>query len=208
MMSNAQVFIVAFIVSYAGSIPPGSINISVMQLSVRGYRSAAISLGLGAVLIEMIYAGTAVRFLQFLKIQESLYFILQIITGIGLIVLGIINFISKNGPHNTASKISIKRRAGFTKGLILGLINPLSIPFWLGVTTYLLDHGLISVDGNQFWWYLIGLASGTYALLGTVDLLGSRFQGIIQHAFLMNKLPGILFSLMGIYYLFMLWRLS
>lgn len=204
-MSGIQVFFVAFAVSYVGSVPPGSINVSVMQLSVKGQKSAAWALAFGAVLIELVYAGTAVAFLQLLMESEQIFFILKLITGMGLLTLGIINLLNQKETSLKEKDTQVNKRTGFSKGLVLGLINPLTIPFWLGLTTYLLDHAFISISGQLYVVYLVGLGAGTFALLITVELLGSRFRQIASNTFAVHTLPGILFALMGLYYLITLW---
>lgn len=204
-MSMLQVFLVAFVVSYIGSIPPGLINISVMQMSIQGHRAAALMLGLGAIMIEFLYAAIAITFLQLFQNNDTIYLVLQIVTAFGLIGLGISNYLSNTTSKSVGTMRRFRKRAAFTKGLLLGLLNPLTIPFWLGVTTYLLSTNWISLDGHFFWTYLAGLAVGTYILLITVDILGSKFQKISDNKFVVHKLPGILFTSMGLYYLVTIW---
>jgi threonine/homoserine/homoserine lactone efflux protein len=204
-MDLIQVFFVAFIVSYVGSIPPGSINITVMQMSVQQQRAAALAFGLGAVLIEFLYASAAVRFLQLLMDNERLFFYLQAVTATGLVALGIYNYLSHQDSLSFTPDKRMKKRNGFFRGIVLGLVNPLTIPFWLGVTTYLQSHGLIWLDGGLFWAYTIGLAIGTYTLLITVDILGSKFQKVADNQFIVHKLPGLIFMVMGVYYFYMIW---
>lgn len=199
-MSRIVVFFLAFGISFLGSIPPGSINISVMQLSIQQQRGAALSLALGAVLIESIYAGISLSFLQLLSEKELLYQILMWITGLGLMILGMINFFSSSSSKSFNHEKNTRKRNSFLKGVFLGLINPLSIPFWLGMTTYLSSNGWLHL-GSDSWFYIFGLASGTFFLMIMVDLLGSRFRAVADNRWVVHRLPGILFMIMGLYYL-------
>ncbi|MEL7147321.1 MAG: LysE family transporter, partial [Bacteroidota bacterium] len=134
-MSAYAVFVVATVVSFVGSIPPGTINISVMQLAILHRRSTAIALGAAAALVELFYAGLTVRFQLFLTENTNLMDYFHGIAGTAMIVLGVLNLLSKTKASDikTAHE-SIKKRNAFRKGLLLGIANPLTIPFWLAVT--------------------------------------------------------------------------
>lgn len=203
-----EVFTVAFIVSYLGSIPPGTINISVMQMSIQKQRRAALFFGLGASVIELIYVAITVKFQQFLYAHERLTFAFQIVTAVVLVALGIINLVSRITSQKFIPHGSIRRRTGFKRGVTLGLLNPMTIPFWLIVTNYLVTNNWVTVGGKNFWAYVTGLAAGTFILMVTVDFLGSKFQKISDNTFLVRKVPGILFMMMGIYSFWKIFMLS
>ncbi len=198
-MSFLQVFFVAFLVSYLGSIPPGTINVSVMQLSMKNHRRAALFLGLAASMVEFVYAGATVKFQQFLITHDFLKFYFQLITATVLIVIGVFNLLSKATSTNYMPKGEIRRRTGFKRGLILGILNPLTIPFWLAVTTYLETYGWITLASRNYWAYISGLAAGTFFLLICVDILGSKFQKVADNSFIVHKIPGMILTSMGVY---------
>jgi len=77
----------------------------------------------------------------------------------------------------------------------------MTIPFWLAITTYLENDGLINVSAFGFWAYLTGLSTGTFCLLLTVDALGKRFIKISDNKFLVHKMPGIMLIGLGVYFL-------
>ena len=86
-----QTLIVAFVVSYIGSIPPGTINVSVMQLAILNKRRAAVFFAFAASTVEFVYAGVTVQFHIFLNNNEVIADYFRIITSIALIGLGISN---------------------------------------------------------------------------------------------------------------------
>ena len=196
-----QTLIVSFVVSYIGSIPPGTINVSVMQLSMQRKHRAAIFLAFAASAIEFVYAGVTVQFHIFLNTNEHLANYFRIITSIALIGLGLWNILSKASASSVESKTDTTGRHGFYKGMILGILNPMTIPFWLAITTYLENDGWIDVSNFGFWMYLIGLSTGTFCLLLTVDALGKRFTKIADNSMLVHKVPGFLLLGLGVYFL-------
>lgn len=197
---STQVFIIAFVVSYLGSIPPGTINITSMQLSVQNHRRAAFFFALAASITEFIYAGVTVRLQIFLSEKPFFTEYFQIITALAMLALGVANLLTKTNSQSLLSKTTTpKGRNGFKLGVILGVLNPLTIPFWLAVTAYLQNHRLISLSGVNFWLYLSGISIGTFALLLTVNRLGARFTNIADNQLLVHRLPGIIFILIGLY---------
>lgn len=196
-----QTLIVAFVVSYIGSIPPGTINVSVMQLAILNKRRAAVFFALAASIVEFIYAGVTVQFHIFLNNNEVIADYFRIITSIALIGLGISNILSKSTSSSIKVDTKVTGRHGFIRGLILGVLNPMTVPFWLAITTYLENDGWIRVDEFGFWMYLIGLSTGTFCLLLTVNALGKRFTKVADNTFLVHKVPGIILLSLGVYFL-------
>ena len=197
---NLQTLIVAFVVSYLGSIPPGTINVSVMQLAIQKRRRAAIFLAFAASAVEFVYAGFTVQFQILLTSNPALATYFKVITSVALIGLGLWNIFSKMASESVIVK-GEKGRHGFLRGVLLGILNPMTIPFWLAITTYLENDSLVSVDGFCFWLYLIGLAAGTFCLLITVNALGSQFTKIADNKFLVKKVPGMMLLAIGCYFL-------
>jgi len=54
MMHLFQIFMVGLIFSFLGSIPPGTINLSVMQLGLKKQMQGALLFTLAAVLVEFV----------------------------------------------------------------------------------------------------------------------------------------------------------
>lgn len=195
-----EVFVVAFVISYLGSIPPGVANVSVMQMGIQNHKRAAVFFSLSASLVEFLYAGLTVKFQIFLQQSTKLENYFQIVTAVALIVVGIFSMRSKSGSADVHSTDVVRGRDGFRKGVILGFVNPMTIPFWLMVTAYLQNHNIIEVsDGPAYWTYLAGISSGTFLLLMTVLWLGNKFTRISDNQLLVHKVPGVLLIGLGIY---------
>lgn len=196
-----QTLIVSFAISYVGSIPPGTINVSVMQLSILKKHRAAIFLSIAASLVEFVYAGLTVQFHLYLNTHQEIANYFRVITAVALIGLGLWNLLATTTSSSIKVDTNLTGRHGFSRGLILGILNPMTIPFWLAITTYLENDGLIDVTALGFWTYLIGLSSGTFCLLLTVDALGKRFTQISENKYIVHRVPGFLLLGLGVYYL-------
>ena len=194
-----QVFLVAFIISYLGSIPPGVANVSVVQMAMKKHRRAAFFFSLSASLVEFLYAGLTVKFQIFLQTSTQMEDYFHAITAAALIGVGVLSLRSKAKSEDVNGQEIAKGREGFRKGIILGFLNPMTIPFWLMVTAYIQNHKVIPITGPAYWTYLAGISSGTFVLLMTVLWLGNKFTRISDNQLLVHKVPGILLIGLGIY---------
>ena len=196
-MSWVSIFLIAALVSFAGSIPPGSINMSVMQYAISGRKMAALSFALAACLVEFGYAIIAVQFQIFLSENTGIGFWFRVISGSVLIILGIYNLLKKTTIKEIQNKG--EKRGAFLKGTLVALANPLAIPFWLWVTLYLDSMGWIKLNDTNFMIYVTGVSMGTFLLLLTVTQLGTQFDSLRGNQTILYKVPGIIFIAMGIW---------
>lgn len=196
-MSWIILFGVAFFFSFIGSIPPGSINITTLQYAIEKRLKGAYYFAAAAALTEYLYAAIAVRFQIYLTENASISQYFQIISGSVLILLGILNMFKK--PTESVPTETGEKRNAFKKGVLLSLANPLAIPYWLMVTAYLQSMGWVTLTNQNFWLYVAGVSVGTFALLISVVHLGTRFTALQGNAFLIYRVPGLVFIAMGLW---------
>ena len=190
-------FFIGVFFSFLGSIPPGTINITTMQYAISNKKSAALSFALACALTEYLYAGIAVKFQIFLTESATIADNFQLISGIVLLLLGVINLTKKKLPEPEPQKG--EKRSAFKKGVLISLANPLAIPFWLAVTAYLQSMGWIILNGYNYLIYVAGISTGTFLLLFVAIQLGSKFTSIQSNRMIVYRIPGIIFLCMGIY---------
>ncbi|MEQ9425250.1 MAG: LysE family transporter [Cyclobacteriaceae bacterium] len=188
-------FFAALVVSYLGSIPPGMINVTTLQYSIEGRKSAAVSFIIACVLVEFIYTGIAVKFQMYLTENANINGYFQLITAAVLVGLGIVNLFKKK--LNNPKPVVGEKRSAFKRGTLISLGNPLAIPFWLAVTAYLQNQDLVVLTGIGFWVYLAGVSIGTFGLLITVVLVSRRFSLLMKNSTMVYRIPGLLFIGMG-----------
>lgn len=196
-MDLIWLFVVGFVCSYLGSIPPGVINISVLQYGLHGHRSLGLRFALAACLVEFVYATATVRFHLFLTEHQAFTENFELISGIVLVALGIGSL--ANSEKTPSEKAVAESPKAFRKGLLVGVSNLIVIPFWLGVTAYLQSNDVIHIDGYGLLIYVTGITAGTFFLMANVAYLSHRFQAIVENRKVVNKVPGIVLLLMGLY---------
>ncbi len=197
MIDILSTFLIGSIFSFMGSIPPGTINISVMQYSIAQKSRAAFYFILAALLVELIYASLTIKFQIFLSTHTLFTENFQIISALAMLILGTVNLSSRSKIKRFEKEQEL---IGFKKGFLIAIANPLTIPFWLAVTAYLQNNKMILIHTfSGFSAYVIGIATGTFLLLFLVRSVGYNFYRIAGNSFLVYKVPGIIFIFMGLY---------
>ncbi|HEX9649045.1 MAG TPA: LysE family transporter [Cyclobacteriaceae bacterium] len=195
-MEAITLFTIGLFFSYIGSIPPGSINISVLQLSMGGHRAAAVRFTLVAAVIEFVYAYIAVKFQQLILSSQMLQDNFKLIAAVVLIILGLLSLRSGSGQKRWEKKLE---SSGLRKGLMVSVANPLAIPFWIAITAYLETNNWISLNSSNEFIYIAGIAAGTIALLFTLVFLGSKASRFMTNQERAKKIPGFVLLGLGIY---------
>jgi threonine/homoserine/homoserine lactone efflux protein len=190
-------FALAFFFSFIGSIPPGTLNLSVVQLGLDNKLNVAWRFSLASALIEYPYAWLAVTFERWLTSSPWIVGHLQLITAIVMTVLGIFTWLSASKPTEFSTRFN---NSGFRRGIVLGILNPLAVPYWIGITAYLRSQQWIQL--STLWelhGYLLGVALGGFVLMMLLAFLARRIASRFRQSTLLKKIPGITLLLLGLY---------
>lgn len=190
-------FLIAFSLSFVGTIPPGVLSLTIVQLGLKEKINAAWRMAIAAALIEYPYAWIAVVFQDFLT--QSLEFTdsFHIISAVVMIALGVLNLWSSARPSKLSRKFE---ESGFRKGMVLALLNPLAIPFWMAMTVYLQTYGWVDLsDHFSLHAYLLGVSMGTLVLLMLLAYLAKKVVTHFNHNTYLQKMPGTVLILLGLY---------
>ncbi|MEM7109088.1 MAG: LysE family transporter [Bacteroidota bacterium] len=193
------IFILGFTFSFIGSIPPGTINLSVLQLSLEGHKPAALRFALAAAVFELPYAYLAVTFEELITTSPWIEANFRLLAALVMLTLGTITITShlRKTPQTMQSEV---KKYGFRKGVVLSILNPLAIPFWIGVTAYLKHQGWLALNSLfDTLGYIFAISMGTFSLLAVLALLGHVLSPYFKQNRVLNITPGVVFLLLGFY---------
>jgi threonine/homoserine/homoserine lactone efflux protein len=189
-------FSLAFSLSFVGSIPPGTINLTLLQLGLQNKIKTAFKFALAACAIDYPYAWIAVKFEKLIMNSAYINENLHILASLVMIILGIISVwpVSK-----TPSLVKIDfSNSGFRRGILLGILNPLAIPYWVAMTAFLRSENLIgNLDSVDLHAYLLGVFLGALCFLTILILLSKKLIGRFAQNQLLKRIPGILLLILG-----------
>lgn len=196
-MSILITFALAFLFSILGSIPPGTINLTIIQLGLEKKINIAWRLAAAAALIEYPYAWIAITFKTWILSSPVVLDNMKLITAIVMILLGAMNIFSSGNPSAVVQRF---QASGFRRGIMLGLLNPLAMPYWLGITAYLeAQHWIDISTAMHLHAYLTGISLGALVILIVFALLARRIVSISSYGTRFKKAPGFILLALGLY---------
>lgn len=196
-MELLNVFLLGVFFSFIGSIPPGTLNLSVLQLGLEGKTKAALRFALAVSIVEYPYTWIGIQFQHWITTSPMVIGNLQLITAVVMIALGLINLWSVSKPSHFIVRFN---ESGFRRGLILSLLNPMAIPFWIGVTAYLKVQGWL--DLSTVWLlhsYILGTSVGAMVLLVLFALMAQKLAPYVKNSPLIKRIPGFTLLALGFY---------
>ena len=197
MTSGLGIFIISFVFSFLGSIPPGSINLSVLSLSIEGNRKAAVRFALAAALIEYPYAYIALRFEEIITGTVWVNDHFHLLSASIMIILGLAGMWRS---EKSSSLLEKYRESGFRKGIVISILNPLAIPFWIGVTAYLRSQGWVMLHSETaLHIYVLGVSAGTFTLLLAISYIAKGIGQRYKDSVLVKYTPAVVLLLLGLY---------
>lgn len=197
-MYHLYVFFLGFIFSFIGSIPPGTLNVSILQMSLQGKIAIATRFAFAVAVIEYPYAWIGVQFEYWLTSSPMVVENFQLIAAVVMISLGVLNLLpSKKTPTGFAKKFS---ESGFRRGIALSILNPMAIPYWMGFTAYLKAEGWIELSSTGLLHsYVLGTSIGALALLMLLIYFANRLAPYAQDSKWIRIIPGLTLLALGLY---------
>lgn len=168
-------FLIAFGLSFIGSLPFGMINMAVAHTAINKGVKAGIIMGLGAVIIEFFQVFIALKFTWLFAEGGTVGNVLQIIATAIFFAAGIyFLFFAKAKPPEVKKDMPIKKGHEFLKGMGISSLNLMVIPYWIFYGTMLTENGLLERDNIYVLLFAAGATAGAFALLVCYAFLGAR----------------------------------
>jgi threonine/homoserine/homoserine lactone efflux protein len=190
-------FFLGIVLNSIGYIPPGNINLTVVQITItRGIRQALYFIGAFSC-VEILFTFGVMRFVQWLSSEIQIGNIIDVVMIFMFGILGVITWRSRKEMPKT----DYSKKDSIRYGMLLGVLNPMQIPYWLFVGTYLISHEWIDIGYLSLTIFSIG--SGIGAALALYGF--ARFAQYIQEKFelsnyLVSKGIAMLFFALSAYH--------
>jgi threonine/homoserine/homoserine lactone efflux protein len=196
-MIYLQVFLVGVIFSFLGSIPPGTLNVCVLQLGLEKKIGTALRFALAVSIVEYPYTWIGVQFEDWITSAPAVIENFELLTALVMTIIGIINIWSARKPTEFTSRFN---ESGFRRGLVLSILNPMAIPFWIAITAYLKAQGWLDLSSTlKLHLYIFGTSVGAMALLALYTYLAGRLSVYVTGNRLVKLIPGLTLLALGLY---------
>ncbi len=130
-------------------------------------------------IVEFFFTFFIMHAAQWLSSQVHLDVVIDWVMFALFLVLGIITWLARNHPPKT----KYSEHASIKYGIILGIVNPMQVPFWMICGTYLITHEWIEIGTGALIIFSLGSAAGSFLCL----FLYAKFARYIQSKFALSN---------------------
>ncbi len=151
-MDNFEGYLTAFIAGlisgFVVSIPVGPINITIINEGARRGFLWACMIGLGAMVMDVVYCGIAFAGFSGLFASEFMKATMELLSFIFLLYLGLKYLLTPSLPATTPTVEAVEHKlhphAAFWIGFVRVLGNPAVLLFWITVSATFIAHDWIN----------------------------------------------------------------
>lgn len=138
------------------------------------------------------------RFAEWFAQHEELLIYLDRILVCVFVTLGTMSLRAADHPK----EVVFKKRDSIRYGVILGIFNPMQIPYWMIGGTYLISHNWITTKGWGLEVFGVGAAIGAFLCLYTF----AKFAKYIQERFalsnrIINRTIAVVFFALALFHI-------
>ena len=198
--------IIGVLLNAMGYIPPGNINLTVAQLTINKGLRQALYFILSFSIVEVFFTFGMMRFARWvmsdIDVNDSVSE-LKLGTYVDafmillFLVMGTITWINRKKTPKTRADDNRSRKGSVFYGALLGVLNPVQIPFWLFFGNYIILHEWIRTDYLSLVIFSLGSGMGSaLALYGYAHFAKYIQEKFTLSSYLINRSIAIfLFSL-------------
>lgn len=191
-------FFWGWICSFFGTIPFGTINVSIAEASIRRGVRAGVAMGIGASIVEFFQSYIALSFFNILSTNPKMEKTI-IVTCIPIfLVVGVYYFFKGNSPL-PAPTAKASHVIGVAKGFMLSALNLLAIPYYVFLGGYLHSANVIQLDPEFIAAFAVGVVAGSFVVFVLYAKLGQyirqKSEKLSAYA---SKIVGLIFIVIAI----------
>jgi len=162
MHKIVRVFLWGMMISFLGSLPMGTLNITAMQIGIQESIKDALLFSTGSLLVEMIYVRISLVAINWVRKQERIMKIMEWLTFGIIAALAIGSFLAAAQGDAEAKNVILNNNMNrLFLGMFMCAINPVQIPFWFGWSAVLFSKKIMQPVNSQYNSYIIGIGLGT-----------------------------------------------
>ncbi len=195
-----SVFLWGMLISFLGSLPMGTLNITAMQIGISENLRNAFLFVTGSLTVEMIYVRISLVAIDWVRRQEKIMRIMEWLTVAIIVALAIGSFWAAGHDDPEAKNAVLQNNMNrLMLGMMMSAVNPVQIPFWFGWSSVLFSKKILEPKKKQYNLYIIGIGIGT--LMGNcVFIFGGRLlvEKIQNSETYINWVIGCIFTLSAI----------
>jgi len=185
------------VMAYVGLISPGMLNMTALKIRIHSNKTESVKFAFGASLVVFFQAGIALFFADYFASNPQVIENLKIAAVFVFFSLGLFFYLLSRKKMEI--KATDKKRNYFLRGMGMSSLNMLAIPFYLGVSIYLVSLGKITIAQPYIFLFVLGTVIGSFLLFYTyivfAKIIIKRISFIATN---INIVLSMLFIILGI----------
>jgi threonine/homoserine/homoserine lactone efflux protein len=189
--------------SFVFSLPPGIINLSVLDATVHKHLKSGIILAAAACIVEFAQSLIGAKFSAWFAENEIVSLIIKIAIIPVFVVLSVKYLIKSYAAFKNKKaglvEVTKKRAGSFGKGILVGILNPIAIPFFLVLAAKTAEEGLLKNSWSSILVYVSGTTLGTFVAFLVYAILSRFIAKKLQMIKLwLDLVIGLIFAILSI----------
>ena len=204
-----QIGLIGLLISFLGSLPLGTLNITAFQIAVFQDVPSASWFAMAVVLIELLMVRITLKWSGTIDLRNRFFFYTLPIAALILFYLSISSFMSISEDRELSASLQLipMIKSTFVLGLLLSVLNPMHIPFWMGWNNILIERKRLDKARGMQLSYMVGIGLGSMGGFMIFILLGKYiFQNLNQYNYIIAFIMGCIYLAFSFYMLFALYK--
>ncbi len=194
-------FLIGFVATTLGAIPLGTVNLSVINTTIKQNSNSAMKIAMSAGIAEILLTLFALHYsMTIMHIVEAYGWIQYGIAGL-LFAAGILLYFKKQKK----SSLNSSTRKKILNGFVLGVFNPPVLVYWMLALSYINMNAIslnMTTPLSVLFLFLLGVYAGKIGTLYGYSKVSVLIKNKVEHmASAMNQFIGVLLVVIGLFQL-------
>ena len=206
MNKYIKIALTGLLISFLGSLPFGTLNITAFNIAATQSINDAILFALAVVLVELLAVLLTLKGASKINYKSRIFYYASPLAVILLLYLATSSFTTAINPQemNANSHLFPMIQSPILLGLLLSVLNPLHIPFWMGWNTALIGKGLLENTKNMHRYYITGIGIGSIGAYLIFIFSGNYiFKNYQEYNYIIAFILGCLYAGFALYLSFL-----
>ncbi|PKA97901.1 threonine/homoserine/homoserine lactone efflux protein [Flavobacteriaceae bacterium MAR_2009_75] len=166
MLHLLILFFATFSAAFMATVPPGLLNMNAAKTSVEKGKTNGIIFSLGVSTVVLMQATIAVYISKFLyKNPEIIDLLLKFAVGVFAFFTIYFYVAAKKKKRKKPEFVKVSKKNSYFKGMLLGAVNLLTIPYYSGLNIMWNASGWIKFQVADILVFILAAGLGTFAVL-------------------------------------------
>lgn len=192
-------FIIGFLGSLIGVVPPGLLNMYAAKISMKEGRKRGFLFSVGVCITVMAQTYIALILARYVEMHPGVVNVLQkVALGIFISLTIYFVFIAKDTRREIRDREVRSKTNRVFSGMFIAFLNLLPLPYWVYLSLTFSGFGVFSFSQPELWLAVIGSGVGTFVTLALYVQFFRRKEKTQKQKMNMNYVIGFITAIISV----------